>query len=176
MKSFIQTLKNIYKIEELRSRILFTLMIILIYRLGSRLSAQVLIPPRLSLFRAYFPGSSRFARYVLGGAFSKASIFALGIMPYISASIIIQLLTIAVPYFQRMQKEGRERPQEDEPDHTVPYSCGTHTASPGLSYTDSAPGQGNGSVPIPGFFHYYSHGRYHICDVAWRTDNRQGYR
>ncbi len=107
MKSFIQTLKNIYKIEELRSRILFTLMIILIYRLGSKVVLPGVDPGALEAF------SQRTSEGVLGlldmfsgGAFSQASIFALGIMPYISASIIIQLLTIAVPYFQRMQKEG----------------------------------------------------------------------
>jgi preprotein translocase subunit SecY len=107
MKAFIQTLKNIYKIEELRSRILFTLMIILIYRLGSKVVLPGVDPAALEAF------SARTSQGVLGlldmfsgGAFSKASIFALGIMPYISASIIIQLLTIAVPYFQRMQKEG----------------------------------------------------------------------
>jgi preprotein translocase subunit SecY len=107
MKSFIQTLKNIYKIEELRSRIFFTLFIILIYRLGSKVVLPGVDPEQLQAF------SQRTSQGVLGlldmfsgGAFSSASIFALGIMPYISASIIIQLLTIAVPYFQRMQKEG----------------------------------------------------------------------
>jgi len=107
MKSFIQTLKNIYKIEELRSRIFFTLVIILIYRLGSKVVLPGVNPAELEAF------SQRSSEGVLGlldmfsgGAFSQASIFALGIMPYISASIIIQLLTIAVPYFQRMQKEG----------------------------------------------------------------------
>jgi preprotein translocase subunit SecY len=107
MKSFIQTLKNIYKIEELRSRISFTLLIILVYRLGSKVVLPGVDPAQLESF------AQRTSQGVLGlldmfsgGAFSNASIFALGIMPYISASIIIQLLTIAVPYFQRMQKEG----------------------------------------------------------------------
>ncbi|HLO57814.1 MAG TPA: preprotein translocase subunit SecY [Bacteroidales bacterium] len=107
MKSFIQTLKNIYKIEELRTRILYTLFIILVYRLGSKIVLPGVDPAMLEAF------ASRTQQGVLGlldmfsgGAFSRASIFALGIMPYISASIIIQLLTIAVPYFQRMQKEG----------------------------------------------------------------------
>jgi preprotein translocase subunit SecY len=107
MKSFIQTIKNIFKIEELRSRILFTLGIILIYRLGSKVVLPGVDPAQLEAF------AQRSSQGVLGlldmfsgGAFSQASIFALGIMPYISASIIIQLLTIAVPYFQRMQKEG----------------------------------------------------------------------
>jgi preprotein translocase subunit SecY len=107
MKSFIQTLKNIYKIEELRTRIFYTLFIILIYRLGSKVVLPGVDPGALEAF------ASRASQGVLGlldmfsgGAFSNASIFALGIMPYISASIIIQLLTIAVPFFQRMQKEG----------------------------------------------------------------------
>ncbi len=107
MKSFIQTLKNIYKIEELRSRIFYTLIIILVYRLGSKVVLPGVDPAQLEAF------SARTSQGVLGlldmfsgGAFSSASIFALGIMPYISASIIIQLLTIAVPYFQRLQKEG----------------------------------------------------------------------
>ena len=107
MKSFIQTLKNIWKIEELRSRITFTLFIILIYRLGSKVVLPGVDPAQLEAF------AQRASQGVLGlldmfsgGAFSQASIFALGIMPYISASIIIQLLTIAVPYFQRLQKEG----------------------------------------------------------------------
>jgi preprotein translocase subunit SecY len=107
MKDFIQTIKNIFKIEELRSRIFFTLGIILIYRLGSKVVLPGVDPAQLEAF------AQRSSQGVLGlldmfsgGAFSRASIFALGIMPYISASIIIQLLTIAVPYFQRMQKEG----------------------------------------------------------------------
>ncbi|MBN2813387.1 MAG: preprotein translocase subunit SecY [Bacteroidales bacterium] len=107
MKSFIQTLKNIYKIEELRSRILFTLFIILIYRLGSEVVLPGVDPNMLESFAARTQqGVLGLLDMFSGGAFSNASIFALGIMPYISASIIIQLLTIAIPYFQRMQKEG----------------------------------------------------------------------
>jgi preprotein translocase subunit SecY len=107
MKSFIQTLKNIYKIEELRSRILFTLLIILVYRLGSKVVLPGVDPAQLEAFSTNATqGVLGLLDMFSGGAFSKASIFALGIMPYISASIIIQLLTIAVPYFQRMQKEG----------------------------------------------------------------------
>jgi len=107
MKSFIQTLKNIYKIEELRSRIFFTLFIILIYRLGSKVVLPGVDPNQLEAFAARASeGVLGLLDMFSGGAFSNASIFALGIMPYISASIIIQLLTIAVPFFQRMQKEG----------------------------------------------------------------------
>jgi len=107
MKSFIQTLKNIYKIEELRTRIFFTLFIILIYRLGSKVVLPGVDPEMLEAFAARTQqGVLGLLDMFSGGAFSNASIFALGIMPYISASIIIQLLTIAVPFFQRMQKEG----------------------------------------------------------------------
>jgi preprotein translocase subunit SecY len=107
MKSFIQTLKNIYKIEELRTRIFYTLFIILIYRLGSKVVLPGVDPHELEAFAANASqGVLGLLDMFSGGAFSNASIFALGIMPYISASIIIQLLTIAVPYFQRMQKEG----------------------------------------------------------------------
>ncbi len=107
MKAFIQTLKNIWKIDELRSRILFTLGIILVYRLGSKVVLPGVDPAMLEEFsRRTSQGVMGLLDMFSGGAFSNASIFALGIMPYISASIIIQLLTIAVPYFQRLQKEG----------------------------------------------------------------------
>ncbi|MBN1415023.1 MAG: preprotein translocase subunit SecY [Bacteroidales bacterium] len=107
MKQFIQTIKNIWKIEELRSRIMFTLGIILIYRLGSKVVLPGVDPAMLEEFsRRTTQGVMGLLDMFSGGAFSNASIFALGIMPYISASIIIQLLTIAVPYFQRLQKEG----------------------------------------------------------------------
>jgi preprotein translocase subunit SecY len=107
MKKFIETLKNIYKIEDLRARILYTLGIILVYRLGSHIVLPGVNPNELEALK------SRTSEGVLGlldmfsgGAFSSASIFALGIMPYISASIVVQLLGIAVPYFQRLQREG----------------------------------------------------------------------
>jgi preprotein translocase subunit SecY len=107
MKSFIQTIKNIWKIDELRSRILFTLGIILIYRLGSKIVLPGVDPAQLEELRQRTSqGVMGLLDMFSGGAFSNASIFALGIMPYISASIIIQLLTIAVPFFQRLQKEG----------------------------------------------------------------------
>jgi preprotein translocase subunit SecY len=107
MKAFIQTLKNIWKIDELRSRILFTLGILLVYRLGSKVVLPGVDPAMLEEFsQRTTQGVMGLLDMFSGGAFSNASIFALGIMPYISASIIIQLLTIAVPYFQRLQKEG----------------------------------------------------------------------
>ena len=107
MKKFIETLKNIYKIEDLRSRLGITLFLIVIYRLGSYISLPGVDPSQLAqLKNQTSEGLLGLLDMFSGGAFSKASIFALGIMPYISASIVIQLLGIAVPYFQRLQKEG----------------------------------------------------------------------
>jgi preprotein translocase subunit SecY len=107
MRSFIETLKNIYKIEDLRARILYTLGILLIYRLGTYVVLPGIDPNALQGLRDQTAGGVMgLLDMFSGGAFSNASVFALGIMPYISASIIIQLLGIAVPYFQRLQKEG----------------------------------------------------------------------
>lgn len=106
MKNFIDTLKNIFKIEELRVRILNTLGFILIYRLGSYIVLPGVDPAALESATSDPTGIASLLNMFAGGAFSRASIFALGIMPYISASIVIQLLGMAVPYFQKMQKEG----------------------------------------------------------------------
>ncbi len=107
MKAFIDTIKNIYKIEDLRTRILYTLGILLIYRLGSKVVLPGVDPSQLQVLQERASqGVLGLLNMFSGGAFANASIFALGIMPYISASIVIQLLGIAVPYFQRLQKEG----------------------------------------------------------------------
>jgi len=107
MKRFIETLKNIWRIEDLRARILTTLGLILVYRLGSFVVLPGIDPTQLGALKAQTAaGLEGLLDMFSGGAFSNASIFALGIMPYISASIVVQLLTIAVPYFQRLQKEG----------------------------------------------------------------------
>jgi preprotein translocase subunit SecY len=107
MRSFIETLKNIWKIEDLRKRLLYTLGILLVYRLGSFITIPGIDPNQLANLKSQTStGILGLLDMFSGGAFSNASIFALGIMPYISASIVVQLLTIAVPYFQRLQKEG----------------------------------------------------------------------
>jgi preprotein translocase subunit SecY len=107
MKAFFETLKNIFKIEDLRNRILYTLGILLIYRLGSFISLPGIDPAQLgALKNQTADGIMGLLDMFSGGAFSQASVFALGIMPYISASIVVQLLGIAIPYFQRLQKEG----------------------------------------------------------------------
>jgi len=104
---FIETLKNIWKIEDLRSRLLTTLLLVLIYRFGSYIVLPGIDPTALTALKAQTSGGLlALLDMFSGGAFANASVFALGIMPYISASIVIQLLTIAVPYFQKMQREG----------------------------------------------------------------------
>ncbi len=108
MKNLIKTLKNIWSIEELRSKILFTLLLLFIYRLGTHIVLPGINPLGLSDIAAQTNsnGILGLINTFAGGAFSQASIFALGIMPYISASIFIQLMTVLVPQFQKMQKEG----------------------------------------------------------------------
>ena len=107
MNRLIETIRNIFKIEELRKRILYTLLIILIYRFGSFVVIPGIDPNKLSaLQNSSTQGLLGLLNMFSGGAFGNASIFALGIMPYITASIIIQLLGMAVPYFQRLQREG----------------------------------------------------------------------
>ena len=104
---FIETVKNIWKIEDLRTRLLTTALFVLIYRFGSFIVLPGIDPTALSALHSQTAGGlMALLDMFSGGAFSNASIFALGIMPYISASIVIQLLSIAVPYFQKMQKEG----------------------------------------------------------------------
>ncbi|MFN4123336.1 MAG: preprotein translocase subunit SecY [Flavobacteriales bacterium] len=107
MKRLIDTIKNIYKIEDLRIKIINTLAFIAIYRLGSFVVLPGIDPSQLDALKDQTSdGLLGILNMFSGGAFSNASIFALGIMPYISASIVIQLLGIAVPYFQRLQKDG----------------------------------------------------------------------
>ena len=107
MKKFIETLTNIWKIQELRDRVLLTLGLLLVYRFG----AQVVLPgidtdQLVQLNQNTEQGILGILNAFTGGAFANASIFALGIMPYISASIVVQLMGIAIPYLQKLQKEG----------------------------------------------------------------------
>ena len=107
MKKFIETLKNCWKVEDLRQRILITLLFTAIYRFGSFVVLPGINPSMLDKLQSQTAGGlMSLLDMFSGGAFSNASIFALGIMPYISASIVMQLLAVAVPYFQKMQREG----------------------------------------------------------------------
>jgi preprotein translocase subunit SecY len=105
MKNFFTTISNIWKIEDLRVRIINTLLFILIYRVGTFVVLPGVNPALLNNQNAN-NGLTGLLNMFAGGAFSHASIFALGVMPYISASIVVQLLGIAVPYFAKLQKEG----------------------------------------------------------------------
>jgi preprotein translocase subunit SecY len=107
MKRLIQTIQNIWKIEDLRTRILYTLGLIFIYRLGSYIVLPGVDPIQLeAISKQGAEGIFGLLDIFAGGAFTRGSIFALGIMPYISASIVMQLMTMAVPSLQKMQKEG----------------------------------------------------------------------
>lgn len=107
MKRFIQTLKNIWSIEDLRKRILYTLGLVLIYRIGSYVALPGVDPGQLTALKNQgSEGLMGLLNMFSGGAFSNASIFALGIMPYITASIVIQLFVMVIPYFQKMQRDG----------------------------------------------------------------------
>lgn len=107
MKKFIETLKNCWKVEDLRQRLLITILFVAIYRFGSFVVLPGINPAQLDTLQKQTSGGlMSLLDMFSGGAFSNASIFALGIMPYISASIVMQLLTVAVPYFQKMQREG----------------------------------------------------------------------
>ena len=107
MKKFIETLKNIWHVEDLRTRILITLGFAAMYRFGSFIVLPGINPEALTALKEQTnTGLMSLLNMFSGGAFSNASIFALGIMPYISASIVIQLFAFVVPYFQKMQREG----------------------------------------------------------------------
>ncbi len=106
MKKFFTTLSNIWKIEDLRVRIINTFLFLLIYRIGSFIILPGVDPASLDTAGKGKEGLMGLLNMFAGGSFSRQSIFALGVMPYISASIVVQLLGIAVPYFQKLQKEG----------------------------------------------------------------------
>ena len=104
---FFQTIRNIFKIEDLRARLIYTLAIIALYRFGKYVTLPGIDPSQLGALKAQTSqGLMGLLDMFSGGAFSQASVFALGIMPYISASIVVQLLGIVFPYFQKLQKEG----------------------------------------------------------------------
>ena len=107
MKKFIETISNIWKIEELRQRIILTLGLLLVYRFGAQIVLPGIDTAQLAqLNTATQDGILGILNAFTGGAFANASVFALGIMPYISASIVVQLMGIAIPYLQKLQKEG----------------------------------------------------------------------
>ena len=105
MKNLIKTLKEIWAVDELKKRILYTLGLVLVYRIGSFIVLPGIDADRLASSTSGDNSILNLINMFAGGAFSRASIMALGIMPYISASIVMQLLGMAVPTFQRLQRE-----------------------------------------------------------------------
>src|SRR5690349_15200357 len=150
MKRFFQTIRNIFSIEDLRIRILNTMGFLVIFRLGSFIVLPGIDPVKLG--EGAQGGIFDLFNIFLGGAFSRASIFALGIMPYISSSIIVQLLTFAVPYFQKLQKEGesgRKRLNQITRVLTIGIT--------GFQSYDYLRGTIDpGAIVAPGFFFYFS--------------------
>jgi len=107
MKKFFESLNNVWKIEELKNRIGLTLLLLLVYRFGAHVTLPGIDATQLeNLAGQTDKGIGSILDMFTGGAFSKASVFALGIMPYISASIVVQLMGIAIPYLQKLQKDG----------------------------------------------------------------------
>ncbi|MEJ7912358.1 MAG: preprotein translocase subunit SecY [Chitinophagaceae bacterium] len=153
MKKIFKTFKNIWSIEELRAKILFTLLLLFIYRVGTHIVLPGIDPTKLDL------GSSKNGILSLidtfaGGAFSQASIFALGIMPYISASIFMQLMTVLVPRFQKMQKEGESgRKKINQWTRYLTVAVTAVQASAYVAYLRQMTAQ-NGGI-IPGYSDYF---------------------
>jgi len=121
MKKVLETLYNIYKIEELKDRVLLTLGMLLVYRLGAQVVLPGIDPVQLAALSSRTDGGGLLGilNAFTGGAFANASIFALGIMPYISASIVVQLMGIAVPYLQKLQKEGESGRKKNKSNNTL---------------------------------------------------------
>lgn len=154
MKKFIQTLKNIWSIEELRNKIVFTLSLILIYRVGSFIVLPGIDPNKLAnLSNSTKSGMLGLLDAFVGGAFHKASIFALGIMPYISASIFMQLMTILVPQMAKIQKEGESGRKKIN--QWTRYLTVIVTAFQAAAYIGYLKSPGNAEAIIPAFSSYF---------------------
>jgi preprotein translocase subunit SecY len=127
---FVDTIKNIWKIEDLKKRLMFTIMIVLVYRFGCHVVLPGISATEIDALRHFTSGGlMQLLDMFSGGAFSQASIFALGIMPYITASIVIQLLGMVLPSFQKMQREGESGHNEAQSVHALLDSV--HPAHPG---------------------------------------------
>ncbi len=154
VKKFIKTLKNIWSIDELRNKILFTLLLLFIYRIGSYIVLPGIDPNKLAnLSQSTQGGMLGLLDAFVGGAFSKASIFALGIMPYISASIFMQLVTILVPQMAKVQKEGESGRKKIN--QWTRYLTVLVTAFQAAAYIGYLKSPGNAGALIPAFESYF---------------------
>jgi preprotein translocase subunit SecY len=155
VKKFITTLKNIWSIEELRNKIIFTLGLLFIYRLGSFIVLPGIDPNKLAaLSNTSKGGMLGLLDAFVGGAFSKASIFALGIMPYISASIFMQLVTILVPQMAKVQKEGESGRKKIN--QWTRYLTVAVTAFQAAAYIGFLKSQGDSLIPAYASFFWVS--------------------
>jgi preprotein translocase subunit SecY len=153
VKKLFRTLKNIWSIEELRAKILFTLLLLFIYRVGTHIVLPGIDPTKLDLDSSK-TGILSLIDTFAGGAFSQASILALGIMPYISASIFMQLMTVLVPRFQKMQKEGESgRKKINQWTRYLTIAVTLVQASAYVAYLRQMTAQ-NGGI-IPGYADYF---------------------
>lgn len=158
MKNLIKTLKNIWSIEELRSKILYTLLLLFIYRVGTHIVLPGVNPEALTRFadQTKNNGILGLINTFAGGAFSQASIFALGIMPYISASIFIQLMTVLVPQFQKMQKEGESgRKKINQWTRYLTVAVTMVQASAYVAYLRQITSQGGAGGVYPAYVDYF---------------------
>ena len=176
-KKFVETLKNIYKIEELRKRILYTLGLLLVYRLGCFVVIPGINPNALgegSALASQLEGNGLLGllNVFSGGAFGNAAIFALGVMPYITASIIIQLMGIMIPYFQKMQKEGESGRRKMNHRPVDPRSCVYYEPVPSGTRRIRL----RKHIPLPCVCDDHHDRRHHVHHVVGRKDHRQGYR
>ncbi len=154
MKKFVTTLKNIWSIDELRNKITFTLLLLFIYRLGSFIVLPGIDPNKLSnLHDSASGGMLGLLDAFVGGAFSKASIFALGIMPYISASIFMQLMTILVPQMAKIQKEGESGRKKIN--QWTRYLTVIVTAFQAAAYIGYLKSPGNAEALIPAYGNFF---------------------
>jgi len=154
VKKFVTTLKNIWSIEELRNKIIFTLLLLFIYRLGSFIVLPGIDPNKLTnLSNSAQGGMLGLLDAFVGGAFSKASIFALGIMPYISASIFMQLMTILVPQMAKIQKEGESGRKKINA--WTRYLTVIVTAFQAAAYIGYLKSPGNAEALIPAYGNFF---------------------
>ena len=156
MKKFIQTLKNIWSIDELRSKIIVTLLLLLTYRLGTHIVLPGINPNLLANAQENASKNGLLGLFdtFAGGAFSQASILALGIMPYISASIFMQLMTILVPQLQKVQKEGESG--QKKINQWTRYLTVIVTAFQASAYVAYLNGPGYAEAIIPAFKNYFA--------------------
>ena len=168
MRKFFSTISNIFSIEELRTRILNTLGFLIVFRLGSFITLPGIDPSKLVDNAG---GIFGLLDTFLGGAFSNASIFGLGIMPYISASIVMQLLTVAVPYFQKLQKEGDSGRKKNQPNNKsidIVYMYGSVSS---LLDNNICRCYCTKRVFLPNLLYDHAHSRNGVLYVAWRKNN-----